>query len=85
MSTSSAYAVKQEFPNISGTMLTEVRGDSILEDNSTDPNFQKASELIDSAVEMVINDAKHTTIDIGGSSSTQIMGNAIYEMLEKNL
>lgn len=65
---------------MSGKMLLEWFG----RENS-DPNFQKASELIDSAVETVINDAKHITKDIGGSSSTQIMGNAIFEKLDTNL
>ncbi|MAV87255.1 MAG: 3-isopropylmalate dehydrogenase [Rhodospirillaceae bacterium] len=64
---------------MSGKMLLEWFG----RENS-DPHFQNASDIIDSAVEMVINEAKYVTRDIGGRSSTQIMGNAICEKLETN-
>lgn len=48
-----------------------------------EPKATKAAELIDTAVEQVIAEAKHLTRDLGGKASTQEMGDAITDGVMK--
>ncbi len=57
---------------MSGKMLFEWLGRKHKESRAS-----KAAELIDAAMEKVISDAKSLTVDLGGSASTQEMGDAI--------
>ena len=44
--------------------------------------FVQYTQRIQNAVEKVIADAKHLTVDLGGNASTQEMGNAIAEAVQ---
>jgi 3-isopropylmalate dehydrogenase len=59
---------------MSGKMLFEWLGR-----RHDEPKASKAAELIDAAMEKVIADAKALTSDLGGTASTQKMGDAIAE------
>jgi len=47
-----------------------------------EPKAVDAAQRIQNAVEKVIADAKHLTVDLGGNASTQEMGNAIAEAVQ---
>jgi 3-isopropylmalate dehydrogenase len=47
-----------------------------------EPKAVDAAQRIQNAVEKVIADAKHLTVDLGGKASTQEMGNAIVEAVQ---
>ena len=64
---------------MSGQMLFEWLGHK-----NNEPRASKAAELINAAVEKVIADAKILTSDLGGTASTQEMGDAIVNVLKKS-
>jgi 3-isopropylmalate dehydrogenase len=47
-----------------------------------EPKAVDAARRIQNAVEKVIAEAKHLTVDLGGKASTQEMGNAIAEAVQ---
>lgn len=61
---------------MSGQMLYEWLGRK-----HNEPKASKAAEFIDVAIEKVISDAKSLTRDLGGTASTQEMGDAISEAI----
>ncbi len=51
----SSQAKGEQFPNISGEMLTEIRGDKIIEINGADPNINKTAGYLNVELKSAIN------------------------------